>query len=254
MRNDQSMIKKMTCIIIFVTLCLHGLFAQGDEKKVRKIIQSVSETYAHSFLHFDVAYYYADEMNPGQNLDSLKGQFKFYKNKFWYRLDNTEAMSDSSNFVTLFGEDQLMYLSKLPKNNLSTNPLGQLDSVLTYLENQHIHFSLKEGRSENILTFEFDSVTTYKRVVYVIDAKTNFIKRIDNTVNASELYDPSARPLLEKTEKYVIVKAVMNNYGLEKIDPSSFFNTEKYYRKESGKYIAVAPFENYRIFLATPNL
>jgi hypothetical protein len=235
-------------------VCLQSLQAQEDEKKVKRIIESISNTYAKSFIHFDVTYYYADEAKPNENLDSIKGQFKFFRNKFWYKLDNTEAMSDSLHYVTLFGDDQLMYLSKLPKNNIGTNPLNQLDSLLTYLQNQHIHFSVQEGRNENVLTFEFDSVGNYKKVVYVIDAKTNFIRQINSTVNAREMYDPAAKPLLEKTEKFVIVKVVMNNYGTEEGDPSLFFNTDKYYRKESGQYVAVAPFENYKIFLGTPNL
>jgi hypothetical protein len=233
---------------------MHGLFAQNDVKNVKKIISSISDAYTKNFLRFDIAYYYADEASPNQNLDSLKGEFKFYKNKFWYKLDNTEAMSDSLNFVTVFGDDQLIYLAKPSKNNISNNPLKQLDSLLAYLENQHIHCSIQEGRYENRLTFEFDSVITCKRIVYVIDAKTNLIKQIDNTVRASELYDASAKPLLAKTEKFVIVKAVISHYGVESVDPLSFFSTDKYYKKELGKYVGVAPFENYKIFLGTPNL
>jgi len=91
-----------------------------------------------------------------------------------------------------------------------------------------------------------------------IETKVSKLKRSDqrskDTIRASELYDASAKPLLAKTEKFVIVKAVISHYGVESVDPLSFFSTDKYYKKELGKYVGVAPFENYKIFLGTPNL
>lgn len=230
-------------------LCMQ-VNAQNDRSEILRVFQMVSDKYSTEPLRFEIKYYYADADKPNTLLDSLSGECILNKKSFWYGLDNTEIVSDSFFTVTLFKEDRLMYLSAPSKKALPQDPIKQFDTLL--LNNKNIHFSLVRTGADYQISFEFDSVDVYKQMVFTVDGNRFLIKRVDNVVRASELYDPSVKSLLTTENKFAVVSMVMTNYRKE--TGTSFIDSRKYFTRQGDSFIANPPFENYKIFVGTPNL
>ena len=92
----------------------------------------------------------------------------------------------------------------------------------------------------------------YKTIEYEIDL-SGYITKMKCVVQASELYDPSVKEIVEGENTYAIVEAVFTNY--KKVDVSNNqFDVTKYFKKEGDEFIALPPYENYKVFLGTINL
>jgi hypothetical protein len=214
-------------------------------------MQQLAATYKNTaHLSFDVQYKYAAEDAPDVYLDSMSGHFKLSGNRYWYDLDNTEAICTNDYLIMLFKEDNVMYLAK-PAAGKTTNPLAMIDSLL--VNSAGMTPQLTENKQWTTITFTFPLAYPCKKMEYVIDKKTGWLVKTVNVVRSEELYEPSARPFIEGAVTYVIVEAWYANYQKDDFD-DSVFNNDRYFRKQGAEYVTVTPFDTYKIFLGTPNL
>ena len=203
------------------------------------------------YLSFDMTYYYAEEKSPKVYLDSMRGSFKMKGNRYWYSMANTESLRRDDFIVTVFNEDRIIYLSKPSPDMAGVNPVAMLDSFLS--GSQFYSFDLQEDKKEKKLTIHFKDDLPYKKIEYVIDRKTGFISRMTSLVRSDQLADPSISLEPGTTKTYSIVEAVFEHYRLKSFDESAF-DTTRYFRKEGKDYVALPPYDAYKIFLGSPNL
>ncbi len=226
---------------------------QGIEKdNVVSELRAASERYRKAqYLAFDISYRYYNEKQPGVYLDSLNGSFKLNGNNYWYELDNTEAIGNADFMVMLFKEDKIMYLTRPSAFSMSQNPVSMIDSFLT--GRTDIKYSISREHNLKRLTLEFDSGAKYKSIQYDIDQSSGFISRMTCVVKASEMYDASVKSQVEDSDVYVVVEAGFKNYRQSGFNVNQF-NTARYFKKEGEEYVALPPYETYKVFLGTNTL
>jgi hypothetical protein len=246
--------RKLFMIGLYVATALQPLRAQDDRSKVLTLMQQLLDTYRSTpYMSFDVHYKYAAEQAPAVYLDSLNGQFKLSNGRYWYNMDNTEAVCTNDYLIMLFKEDQVMYLTKPSVKAIRgmSNPVGLLDSLL--LKNKDIDFHVRDEAAFHVIALSFSGNTSYKKIEYYIHKRSGLLQKTVNIVRAEELYESADRPFLEGAITYAIVEAAYSNYSTEAFDDWLFAN-DRYFRKQGAEYTAVTPFDSYKIFLGTPNL
>jgi hypothetical protein len=250
--NIKSFKKKVIFCTTILIVCVSAVFGQqNDKQKVIDVLRNVSENYSKpGSLSFDIIYRYANELQPGISLDSLKGSFKINGDQYWYSLDNTEAMGNKEYIMMLFKEDQIMYLTKPSAASITQNPVALIDSVLMY--NDSIHVQLTAAQKQKKIKIDFVPGMKYKTIEYEINS-SGYISKMKCVVQASELYDPSVKEMVETENVYAIVEAVFTNYKKSDL-PNNQFDVTKYFRKEGDEFIALPPYDNYKVFLGTINL
>jgi hypothetical protein len=236
-------------------VCITGAtHAQDETGRVLNLMQQLAATYKNiPQLSFDVMYKYASEAAPDNYQDSLNGHFKLSGNRFWYDMDNTEAICTGDYLIMLFKEDNVMYLAKpsTMASQSTVNPLAMLDSFL--VNNKNVACHLTQQQEQQVITLDFTGDGPCKKVEYYINKKTGLLVKTVNVVRAEQLYEAPARPLIEGATTYAIVEASYNNYQQGGFD-NSVFDYNRYFKKQGTEYTTVTPFDSYKIFLGTPNL
>lgn len=230
---------KKIMIIILLTSGINS-FAQTDARKeALELMRKLVKTYAPlSGLSFDIAYKYSMEKTPGVYLDSLSGQCKIMGDRYWYQLDSTESIKTSDYLVMVFREDEVIYLAKPSANMQANNPLAMIDSLL--FQNNKISFEVKNEKLWQNLVMNFPAGSAYKKIEYRIDKLTGFLTNMIAIVK-------------NEASEYAIVESRFFNYKLGQMD-QTVFDANRYFRKNGSEYIAVAPFEQYKVFLGSPGL
>jgi hypothetical protein len=240
-------------MILFFLLGIAGsaAYAQDEKKQALRLLQQLATTYKNTtHLSFDVQYRYAAESTPGVYLDSLSGHFKISGHRYWYDLDNTEAICTNDYVIMLFREDKVMYLAK-PGAGKTTHPVAMIDSLL--VNSAGMALQLTDNKQWTTITFTFPPAYPCKKMEYVIDKKTGWLVKTVNVVRSEEMYEAAARPFIEGAVTYAVVEASYTNYQKDGFDDSVFDN-DRYFKKQGAEYVTVTPFDTYKIFLGTPNL
>lgn len=242
--------------VLFLMCCVCWrlpAFGQFPEKQsVRMIMQSLAERYAaKKNLAFSVVYRYATEERPGVYLDSLKGGFKLSGDRYKYRIDSTEFIGTRDLSVILFRADRLIYLARPSAAMRSNNPLALLDSLLWKRDN--VDCLVEESGEIEKVVLRFKPGGFVKQIEYLIDKRSGLLTRTINTIDSRQLYESSIRSRIQGAVTYVTVEADFLDYR-EGAFPDSELDPAAYVKKGDGGYIAQAPYESYKIFLANPDL
>lgn len=244
--------EKIIVCLLALFLSVNAVAQTAENQKVLAELRRVSERYRTTpYLGFDIRYRYASEEAPDTYLDSLKGSFKLHGDRYWYSLDQTEAIVTGDIMMLLFREDQVMYLSRPSAAWVGSSPVTVLDSLLTHAEGYKA--TLKTSGKSSLIHLEFPANSACKSITYEIDARTHLISRMQCVVPATELYDPSVRPVVEGDGVYAVIDIGFANYKENGFDPAQF-DTAKYFQKQGAEYVPVAPYQSYKLFLGSPNL
>jgi len=235
-----------------VTVCFSYSLAQDEKQAAIQALKRLATVYKSSMnLSFNAAFYYADEKQPHEILDSLQGKFKISGNNYWYALANTEIISDGQFAVILYKEDSLMYLTRSSAATQSINPVALIDSFLVHNTNLNLHSRTNNG--QQMITIDFPANGPYKSIVYTINPKTGFVVQMRSIVKSDQLLDPGVRAAGGSSPGYAIVDVVLNNYKVNE-PGSNIFSMSNYFKKEGKEYVTVAPYNTYKIFLGSPDL
>lgn len=230
---------------------MHG--QQTDKQDAAQELKKLTQTYRDAgTLSFDVRYYYADEKAPAVYLDSVKGSCIMNGSRYRYTLDSTETIFSDNYVIVLYKEDELMYLAKPSAAAPSINPVAMMDSFLAK-KDQYTSSIIHEKNNKKIV-FDFKENLPYKKAEYVIDNKTGFITKITSVVRTEMLLDPAVQGQAENSvSSYAIVEVMFDHYQKTKTD-EKVFDVSRYFKKEADQYVALPPYDSYKIFIGTPNL
>lgn len=228
-------------------------FAQNDAKeKALAALKKLSDKYKSSpYLSFDMTYRYADNDRPGKYLDSLKGSFMLNEEEYIYDLDNTEMINTKNYSITLFKEDKIMYLKKTSGEVPAANPVLMLDSFFQH--NRNMECAISDADGDEKITLMFQPGLSYRKMEYYINRKTGYIEKAICVVDAKQMYDPAVQNNVHPVATESIIEVFFGHYQTGQFGKDAF-DTSKYFKKEGDEYVAVAPYNAYKIFLGTPNL
>jgi len=223
-----------------------------EKQQVVALLQSVAQRYqGNNGLHFSIRYRYASEAKPSAWLDSLKGDFTMRDGLYRYSLDSTEYIGGREVSVILFKQDQLMYLTKGNNAFPKGNPLALLDSIV--LKNDSLDCRVEETKDRQTIILAFRPGQKTKRVEYVVDKHTGYVIKMISVVSARELYDPSVQEKVENDNTYAIVETSFTNY--RQAGPAEKeWDLTRLFKKAGKEYIPLAPYDNYKIVLGSPDL
>jgi hypothetical protein len=246
-------IKKIGFGILFLCICWLPVVnaQQTDKHRAVEALQSLADKYrSFKSLHFSIAYRYAGEDRPGVYLDSLKGDFKMSGSSYRYTVDSTEYIGNKEVILIVFRQDRVLFLFR-PSTLQTGNPMGLLDSLL--LKNDNIQGMVEETPDQQRIILSFPPGAVTRKIVYTVDRKTGLAISMTNLIRSSQLYASSVRSRVDGGSSYVIVETSFSNYregdfGQEELDPG------RYFKKEGKDYVALPPYESYKIFKGTPDL
>jgi len=240
--------------IVFLLVILVGAWSlpASAQQDARVLMRALAQRYAgKKNLSFSVVYRYSKERAPGTYLDSLRGSFEISGDRYKYLIDSTEFLGTKDLSVILFKADRLIYLAKPSANVRSNNPLAMLDSLLW--KKDSVESRVEDDGDRQKLILEFRPAGPVKRVEYQIDKRSGLVTRVINSIDSRQLYEASIRSQVQGAITYVIVEADIRDYK-ENAFPDDELDPGKYVKKTNGGYIAQAPYDSYKIFLATPDL
>jgi hypothetical protein len=253
---------RISLIIILLMGWMPGYTQRDQKQEAWAVLQKMADAYRQSAsLNFNIMFRYAAEETPGEWLDSLDGRFTLSGQQYRYDINNTETICTGNYVILLYKEDQVMYLAKPAGVGNSSPSAGFAASVISpaaqmenYLKNDStIRWNLKDLPHQKKVTIEFTVPAVYKRIEYYINKQSGLLEKMINVVRSDQLYDASVRQAVEAGESFAIVEAVYSGYKQGHAD-NKLFNSERYFKKEGNEYIAVAPYETYKIFLGSSNL
>jgi hypothetical protein len=251
----QPIVKKVftvSLLILVLLLWRVKTYSQKEEnQQAIAILKKLADRYRHAGkLSFDMRFRYSSDKKPEYSLDSLSGNFKMNDSLYWYSLDNTECAFNNTALVMLFKEDKIIYLCKPLRTEQSSSPVVMIDSLLNGKKN--ISCSISNGNGYTKISIASSAGYNWKKVEFVIDSSSGFLKSMQTWVKSAELYDPSIKGLVDK-ESYAIISTDYYHYQQGEFD-NSIFDINSYCKKSEGQYVAVKPFESYKIFIGSPNL
>lgn len=242
------------CLMILLLSLPLAVAAQEDmsAQSVQALKRLAAKYQESPYLSFSVLYRYNTENNPGQYLDTLRGQYKLHGNKYWSILDQQESVCDASLQLTIFREDNILYLSKAASPGQAVNPLAMLDSLLA--QGKDNHFTYNTTKQEEVVSISLAGNGPCRKITWHIDRKSGWLTLMESQMRADQLFDPAIRSqVADGTSSYVNVETLYQQYQTASFD-ERLFDLSKYIRKEASGYSAVAPYEGYKVFLGSPGL
>ena len=239
-------------LFVLVTMNFRGFTQTDAQDALQALRELTSKYYSAAQLKFDITYRYAEENKPAIYLDSLKGNFRMSGNKYWFMIDSTVTISNIDTTVMIFKEDQVMYLSKPSKELARKNPIAMLDTF--FFNNPDFSIGVQETLQQKIITISASNASPgFKKIEYVINKQSGYLERINSLIDATLLYDDGVQRTAEKSSTYAFVEMVFSNYDSLHVDPS-IFDLSSYFIREGHQYTPVQEYQNYKIFLGSPNL
>jgi hypothetical protein len=242
--------------VVAIISALIGLVCNVNGQTERQLAEQAlrdlnQKYYSSNQLAFQVSYRCRKNESSSAYIDSLRGEFKMSADKYWYKIDSIETIANNDTVLTLFREDQLMYLSKTSRQVRSNSPLAMLDSL--FFNNPDYVFQISEDADEKMITVKSMAGQNFKDIEYHINKQSGFLNKIKTNVDASLLYDESVASKIDKASIYVVIEVLFSNYQSQSFD-QSIFQSSNYFRHDGQQYTTVAPYQSYKIYLASPNL
>jgi hypothetical protein len=223
-------------------------------ERVTGVLKTLRDGYGKDPFSFDLKYIYANEHTPGKILDSLTGRIETDGTNYHSLLDNTETIHNEKYNIVLFKEDQIMYLSTGATAAASVDPLAQMETVLKQSGATSCTI-LKSGKN-NIINIGFAPDGPCKKMEITIDTVAHRLISMEYVVKTAlltETPDDNDKAATEGYDEYAIVRASFYNYKALNPD-SSRFDDRTFFYKEGTEFKTTAAYNNYKIFVATPNL
>jgi hypothetical protein len=241
---------KQVLITLLITATVIGCYAQAGKEAMEVMHKLVDAYKPQSGITFDITYRYAMEQSPSVYLDSLAGQCKLMGDRYWYQLDQTQMIKTSDYQVIVYSEDEIIYLAK-PSKSIAENPMAMIDSLL--FQRNDISFEVANEKQWQRLVLNFPASSAYKKIEYRVDKQSGLLITMTSTVRNELMSQSPANQSAETRPGYAVVEARFSNYRLGQID-EKIFDTGSYVTKIGADYKAVAPYEQYKIFLGSQGM
>lgn len=223
-------------------------------KQVSEQFKRMQDVYKNAgAISYRLHYTYANESTPAVILDSLSGEVDMNGNNYHSILDSTETITNERYAIILFKKDRLMYLARPSKNQAAFNALSMLDSTLAAI--QGLQCIVSTTNDARVVTLQFPPQMKYKKIKFIEDTLTGYLREIKYVVKANQLLDPQVAKTAGNAgyDEYGIVDVQLLEYRKNAVD-NSFFNENVFFHKEGKEYKTTQAYKDYKIFLGTPNL
>jgi hypothetical protein len=241
-------------MVLCSLVILHTASAQeaNDTAKLFAEMKGLQGAYQKA-LSFDVRYTYASELHPEALLDSLNGHIEMAGNKYYYQLANTEMTANDKYVVTLFKDDKIMYLSK----SMSQNTVDPLEQMRVSMKTAGVNrCSVTEKAKVKIITVGFKEGGPYKELQMDFDKSSGYLLSMRYILKTTMLMEATGGANAEAPQEhgeYAIVQSYYDNYKQLSQEVNQFDNT-KFFYKEGGEFKPTAAYNEYKIFVGSPDL
>src|SRR5690554_2897695 len=123
---------KRLLFFLFIILFAPGFsIGQDGKEEFSKILQSVLQGFnKENPLSFNIRFTFAYEDDESDIIDSLSGEFKIYKGNSWSNIDNTINIVNKQFSISIFPEDEIIYLIKLDTQSIINSQILFQNSAL----------------------------------------------------------------------------------------------------------------------------
>jgi hypothetical protein len=219
-----------------------------------RILKDLQNAYTMYPLSFDVKYLYSNEHTPEKVLDSLKGKIEMNGTDYRCQLDSTETIHNSKYNIILFKEDKIMYLAGASVQVPAEGPLASMQTILEKSGVTSCMISSEKGKM--IIRFDFAAGGVCKQMQIVADTVKQRLYSMQYVIKTALLkdgQDSTENTEMEGYEEYALVKTSFYNYRDLQPD-SKRFDESTFFYKEGAAFKVMPTYEEYKIFIATPNL
>ncbi|MBO9635727.1 MAG: hypothetical protein J7578_21665 [Chitinophagaceae bacterium] len=241
--------------LLCLLLCNYS-FGQSSHPVAIQVMKQMMERYkAPGFISFEMNCKYSPEASPNEYLDSLKGAVKMSGNKYWYRMQESEFVYNGEYLITVFNGEKLIHLYKTPSSKGGQtggvvpvdNPvLYQLDSLI---RQKLIDIELNDLNSMYIVSINFLSHPSYKKMIYTIDKKSKLLHKVVYIVRTAELMGAEFQAS-GNDGGFAIVQTIFDHHSTERFD-EDIFSGDRFFQKKNDRFVVSPFYEGYRI--VTPN-
>jgi hypothetical protein len=241
----------MKRFLLFVTACILTVPVMAQLENATRLLKNIQLGYTAHPLVFDVKYIYSNEHTPDKILDSLKGRIEMNGSDYRYLLDSTETIHNSKYNIILFKEDKIMYLAGASAQLATQDPLQSLQDILQKSGVKNCTISGEKGKT--VIRFDFAAGGPCKQMTVIADTLKQRLYTMEYIIKTTLLKDPQDNTDAEGYEEYALVSTSFYNYHDLQPD-SSRFDEKTFFFKEDAAFKVMPAYEEYKIFVATPNL
>lgn len=238
-------------LIIGITAAL-SLQAQDTVAIARaiNIFRRVQAKSLQQAVSFEMLYTYSNESTPGAVLDSMKGTIEINGENYRSILDHTETIRNSKYSIVLFKEDKLMYIAANNKSGAPGDPLETLNTLLQGAVNS----TFSTEKRNTIINVSFPPGANCKQLSIVVDTVSQRLITMQYILKTSLLMDEEMKnDVQEGYEEYALVKASFGHYKDLPVN-SSRFDEKAFFYKDGNAFKVTPAYEDYNIFVGTPDL
>jgi hypothetical protein len=241
----------MKRLLLFITVFILTVPVMAQLDNATRILKNIQLAYTAHPLMFDVKYIYSNEHTPDKILDSLKGRIEMNGNDYRYQLDSTETIHNSKYNIILFKEDKIMYLTGASAQVAAQDPL---QSVQTILEKSGVtSCTISNEKGKTTIRFDFAAGGACKQMKIIADTVKQRLYAMQYIIKTTLLKDAQDDTEMEGYEEYALVSTTFSNYH-DLLPDSSRFDEKVFFYKEDTAFKVMPAYEEYKIFVATPNL
>jgi hypothetical protein len=239
-------------LLVLNLICLNSVAQDSNIQKLDSVSNEVTKIQAayknQQHLSFSVLYRYTNANNPAVVLDSAAGFFKLSGTRYWGVLDSMEFMQDSQYNVLLERESKLIRIAEPQEVYPAVINISVFDSAAKAgsegKENYSIQMTTRGDERSITIQFKSSSVP-YRECNIVYNSKTYLVKQLGYTINNSDDEYNNG--------EMVTVTAFFSNYSSAALEERDF-SSSRYFIKKENSFVAMAPYEEFELFVASPNL
>lgn len=233
-------IAKWCLLLVLISSSWRTMAQSKDTAALLAVFKKMQQDLISRPVSYEVKISYTRLDAPGAAPDTVSGMVKIAGRQLHYLMDGVETISNERYTVTLFHQDKTMYLNKPV-----ATPEQQMVAVanLSQVVGDVKEWFLKTEGKEKILQLTYPAGMQYKQAVFIIDARSGYLKstRItmdvlaEDTLHAVEVYS-----------RFVNYQPIPNGYN--------GFNESNYFTRKGDDFIVTPTYRDYQIFKASPNL
>jgi hypothetical protein len=249
MHTGNIRLTVLAAIILYVNIS--RVNAQADIVSESTKIQ---EAFKHpAFLSFDMKYTYAFEAEPSVMLDSSIGSFKISGNRYWGTIDSAEFMQNDSFALVVYKPGKLINVNKPKGLYPQVTGFAMLDSLVG--RNGYTYSFGRQGKNRVITLLFPDKHSPYKKFSVSYDSVSYLVTGMDYIIREEYLTGEalSSDPAVNPAGRFMQVKIAFSNYQTIAFS-SSVFDAGNYFIIRSGLYTASPSYEDYQVFISSPDL
>jgi hypothetical protein len=241
---------RKTVMVSLFSICLCGGKINAQNLSVESVkLQNAYKNQA--FLSFDVKYTYADASSPNTIIDSSFGQFKMSGEYYWGAIDSMEFMQNNNYSVLVSKSDKIMRIA---------NPDGVYNQIINLAQFDSLigkgNYNLNMGTTGNLKTIELvftNSNFAFSKYKVCYDSATNWVTQIAYEIKEDIQDNEDSYGKSSSSSTYMVVTANFTNYQTAAFT-NNYYNPANYFLPVGTTYVPQAPYSDYEVFVAAPNL